>query len=514
MAVADPKDAERTGFQNPFEVTSPPDCEGWGEMYAPHVLFGEDRRAFEESRFWFQDGLHAAEPLYPFDALPFDYAVVALNQANARLFAVPPSLGTEYRLLNGYVYLSPNSVTDEATLAQRGRAVRAARRLLLRDTGTSSTSAGCKRSRPPRATSRARGARSCPSSRTRSSSRGSRPRLEPRAPARLRPPARGTRPHLPLPLRVPEPRLRGVPRLLRALPAAFPGHRRDRRIAKMLPGSTFSSCARTTSSDGSRGSRSSSGVAEAVKRAAGRASELRALSRAADRGERWLADYEETKDPWFYFSSGTGVFHHHHRSWIDDPTLPIATIGSYIERTRGRRGHLSPSARLIAERERRSPRSTARCSPKSSSRHSTRASRSRARSSPTSRTTTSTSTTATSRSSGTRCASSGRSSPSTGSSQTAKTSSTCATTRFAPRSRSSGSTGARAAPGSPAAPPSGRRSSSGGRRSTRRCDGGRRLRRSARCPRTSPTRHDHALGDHRRSASRLALVRRRSTAGH
>ena len=37
-------------------------------MYAHHVLFGEDRRAFEESRFWFQDGLHAAEPIYPFDS--------------------------------------------------------------------------------------------------------------------------------------------------------------------------------------------------------------------------------------------------------------------------------------------------------------------------------------------------------------------------------------------------------------------------------------------------------------
>ena len=35
-------------------------------------------------------------------------------------------------------------------------------------------------------------------------------------------------------------------------------------------------------------------------------------------GERWLADFEQTKDPWFYFSCGTGVFHHHHRSWIDD----------------------------------------------------------------------------------------------------------------------------------------------------------------------------------------------------
>ena len=45
--------------------------------------------------------------------------LVGLNQASARLFAVPSSLGVEYRILDGYVYLSPNSVTDEATIARR-----------------------------------------------------------------------------------------------------------------------------------------------------------------------------------------------------------------------------------------------------------------------------------------------------------------------------------------------------------------------------------------------------------
>jgi phosphohistidine swiveling domain-containing protein len=35
------------------------------------------------------------------------------------MFVVPSSLGLEYRILNGYVYLSGNSVTDEATIARR-----------------------------------------------------------------------------------------------------------------------------------------------------------------------------------------------------------------------------------------------------------------------------------------------------------------------------------------------------------------------------------------------------------
>src|SRR5206468_989276 len=84
-----------------------------------HLLFSPDRRDFDEDRFWFQDSLHWPEPLRPFDAVVVECAVVALNQANARLFAVPPSLGVEFRLLNGYEYLSANSVIDDAALGRR-----------------------------------------------------------------------------------------------------------------------------------------------------------------------------------------------------------------------------------------------------------------------------------------------------------------------------------------------------------------------------------------------------------
>ena len=61
MGIADHAGARQTGFPRPFEVTIPRECAGWEEMYAPHVVFADERRSFEESRFWFQDGLHAAE---------------------------------------------------------------------------------------------------------------------------------------------------------------------------------------------------------------------------------------------------------------------------------------------------------------------------------------------------------------------------------------------------------------------------------------------------------------------
>jgi pyruvate,water dikinase len=88
-------------------------------MYAYHMLFAEERRESDELRFRLQDGVHGAEPLYPFESLWIECAIVALNQANARMFVVPPSLGIELRILNRNYYFSANSVTDPAELGRR-----------------------------------------------------------------------------------------------------------------------------------------------------------------------------------------------------------------------------------------------------------------------------------------------------------------------------------------------------------------------------------------------------------
>ena len=90
-------------------------------MYPRHARFGEDRGDVGEGRFWFRDDMHWSEPLHPFDAVVVDFSVVALSQASARLFAVPASLGIEYRILNGYGYVSPHSITDRATIERRAQ---------------------------------------------------------------------------------------------------------------------------------------------------------------------------------------------------------------------------------------------------------------------------------------------------------------------------------------------------------------------------------------------------------
>ena len=135
MTVLDQQTETRQGFPSPFEVSTPPGCEGWEEMYPYYALFADERRADDEARFWFQNGLHSPEPIHPFDCIWMDYGIPALNQANARLFVVPPSLGVEYRVLNGYFYLSGNSVTDGETLGRRAELFAQRRRALLRALG-------------------------------------------------------------------------------------------------------------------------------------------------------------------------------------------------------------------------------------------------------------------------------------------------------------------------------------------------------------------------------------------
>ena len=118
MATTQP---ELRGFSSPFEVPVPDGCEGWESMYPYYALFSEERRESEEARGWFRDGMHFPEPMFPFDFVTADSPYMCLGQANTRIFAVPPALGIDHRVLYGWVYMSANAVTDEAEIGRRAQ---------------------------------------------------------------------------------------------------------------------------------------------------------------------------------------------------------------------------------------------------------------------------------------------------------------------------------------------------------------------------------------------------------
>ena len=106
-------------FTSPFEVPVPEGAEGWERLYPYYSVFSEDRRESEEQQFWFWDSMHYPEPMYPFDMVMPEQTWVILNQNTTRYFRVPTALGLNHRVVNGYVYVSPNVVTDPDDIAAR-----------------------------------------------------------------------------------------------------------------------------------------------------------------------------------------------------------------------------------------------------------------------------------------------------------------------------------------------------------------------------------------------------------
>ena len=109
-------------FPNPHEISTIPGTEGWERMYPYQYGFSTDdpeRKEYEENTFWFYDGLHYPEPLYPFDTIWDEAWFLALSQYNTRIFSVPPVYGVDHRMVNGYVYISPVPVKDEAEIGAR-----------------------------------------------------------------------------------------------------------------------------------------------------------------------------------------------------------------------------------------------------------------------------------------------------------------------------------------------------------------------------------------------------------
>ena len=215
--------------------------EGWEELYPYSSRFSEGRREYEEASFWFWDSMHwgSGDDAVGLDGL--ECAITSLGQFNSRHYRIPPADGIDFRVLYGYPYFSPVTIEDGARIEAPGARSSGAGRSLLRQLGELATTAG---SVKVKATS----TRSTPSTSRRSrrwshstvitSGLGIGRRL---GAAGALPPVQGPRPaDLAVPLRVPQPRLRRLPRLLRLLQAGVavdprPRHRPDGRRCRGRP---------------------------------------------------------------------------------------------------------------------------------------------------------------------------------------------------------------------------------------------------------------------------------------
>jgi pyruvate, water dikinase len=85
------------------------------EAYPYYMQFAKE----DDARFWFYNSMHFPEPMSAFDVTTAEAAYCALGAANTRVHSLPTTLGIDYRIINGRIYIGGNGVSDPAEIARR-----------------------------------------------------------------------------------------------------------------------------------------------------------------------------------------------------------------------------------------------------------------------------------------------------------------------------------------------------------------------------------------------------------
>jgi pyruvate, water dikinase len=346
MATTAPKAG---AFPSPYEIETPPGCEGWEEMYPYYALFDERRRDTDENRFWFWNSMHFPMPMPAFDVICIDSPYQAVGAWQNRVFAVPPAMGIDYRCVNGYIYISGNPVTDPAKIAERAEFFQKRAGYYFQNW----TELYGKWRAKMEALIRELGELAVPDL----------PEYEPDEVA------------------FGDDRNTAFYEVLDAYPRALrlgdmmwqhhfeflllgygaygtfvefcKGHLPDipdQHIAQMVagidvllfrPDAELRRLARLAIE---------TGVDQAFQQ--GRSpQEIDADLQQTDAGQSWLAELEKVKDPWFNMATGDGLYHYY-RSWLDDPSIPYASLIGHISALNAGEQIDRPTEEIQRERDR------------------------------------------------------------------------------------------------------------------------------------------------------------------
>ncbi len=339
----------RGTFRNPYDVPTPDGADGWRSMYPSYLLFGEQLRERDEGKLWFFDQMHNPEPVYPFDLMMPESWLVSLNQYTTRIWNLPTALGIEQRIVNGYLYLSPNVIDDPAMIAEREPIfAERARHYFENWDGIYERwvdkATGC--------IERLKAMHFEP--------------LADREPTETVLSARGTTTAFDL--------LGAYSRLLENMHemayyhfemlnlaygayltflefcrATFPAITDD-LVARMVAGIDVILYRPDAELRRLAQRAVHLGVGDALK-TPGRPDDAIAVLESTPEGKEWLADLDSVKDPWFYYSTGAG-YCHANRAWIDDMHPPFAAMRDYVTRIERNEDLSRPLEHLRSERER------------------------------------------------------------------------------------------------------------------------------------------------------------------
>ena len=293
--------------------------------------------------------MHFPEPMFPFDFVTADSPYMCLGQANSRIFAVPPAMGIDHRVLYGWVYMSANPVTDEAEIGRRAATFGERAGFYFQNwddlygrwqTKVEATIGELEALVVPDL-----------------------PEIEDLAVV-TEGRGIGSAHHL----------LVAYDRLLESIDRIWQYHFEflnlgyaaylvfydlckqsfpdipDQTIASMVSGIEVVLFRPDNELKRLAGRALELGIADAVAAADGELALNDSLS-TTDAGRTWLSDWESVKQPWFNYSNGNG-FYHHHRSWIDDPDVPLAHVRAYLVRLEDGEDIARPVDEVRAERDR------------------------------------------------------------------------------------------------------------------------------------------------------------------
>ena len=134
-------------FVSPYDDAAPEAAEGWKELYPYYLHFREDRREIEEREVLVRRPRSTGRAVFkPFDTITVEFACRCLGQYNTRHYVIPPANGIDYRVHNGYLYMSPVGRPGGGDPRARARVPRA-RRPLLRQLAHAAGELGRARSR-------------------------------------------------------------------------------------------------------------------------------------------------------------------------------------------------------------------------------------------------------------------------------------------------------------------------------------------------------------------------------
>jgi len=97
----------------PVEITTPPGAEGMEKLYRYSSLFSDDRRSTRIPSSGSVTGCTGPRS-HPLGRHDLRVRIASLSQIQHPHYIIPPALGVDFRILNGYTYLTPVGVTNPA----------------------------------------------------------------------------------------------------------------------------------------------------------------------------------------------------------------------------------------------------------------------------------------------------------------------------------------------------------------------------------------------------------------